>query len=103
MLLCWFLLLFDCLTFIFPDGILDMEDTSQQDLAVFKAGRRTSRQRATTAAANDCTIKSLTADLLEGNISVKHFLKGASYTVVRALDRGLKGQKKKKRKNKNVK
>ncbi|KAJ1518904.1 hypothetical protein ONE63_011490 [Megalurothrips usitatus] len=79
----------------FMDGILDMEDCTQQDLYVIRR-RKASRARAVTAEANDETVRALTALLKEDAISVRSFLKEASYTIVKSMNRGLNGRKKKK-------
>ncbi|XP_034246644.1 uncharacterized protein LOC117648296 [Thrips palmi] len=80
----------------FMDGVLEMEDCTHQDIAVMEALRRPSRIRSTAAVSNDSKIQALTRQLEEGLISVRGFLKTASYTIVGAFNRGLNGKKKKK-------
>ena len=77
------------------DGLLDMEDSTTQDLYTLNSARNASRLRAVSAVANDETVKALTEDLQEGNISVRAFLRRASYTIVKSLNRGLNGRKRK--------
>jgi len=86
---------------LFPlvlDGVLDIEDRTHQDIKTLNYSRRNpSRMRATNAVSNDDVIKGLTTDLLEGTVSMKNFLKQVSYSISRAMQRGLDGHKNKKK------
>ena len=74
-----------------------MEDISEQDICTMDMARRASRMRKLTAVVNDERIQNLTEDLLGGGLSVQSFLKQASYTVVKALNRGLEKKHKRRR------
>ncbi|XP_052129966.1 uncharacterized protein LOC127751052 [Frankliniella occidentalis] len=78
----------------FIDGVREMEDTTQQDLHVLRKKKKAVRRRSVSAVANDETIRVLTQELKDKHISVASFLKDASYTIVKALNRGLNGKKK---------
>ncbi|XP_034254909.1 uncharacterized protein LOC117653380 [Thrips palmi] len=82
----------------FTDGVLDIEDRTEQDIKTLDHCRsNASRIRATAAVCNDEVIKGLTADLKEGSTSVRNFLKQVSYCISRAVQRGLDGRKNKKK------
>ncbi|KAK3916209.1 4-hydroxy-3-methylbut-2-en-1-yl diphosphate synthase (flavodoxin) [Frankliniella fusca] len=82
----------------FLDGVLEIEDRTQQDIVTLNWSRSNpSRIRATTAVSNDDVVKGLTTDLLERTISVKLFLRQVSYSISRAMQRGIDGRKNRRR------
>ncbi|KAK3916107.1 Aliphatic amidase expression-regulating protein [Frankliniella fusca] len=76
--------------------MLELEDRTEQNRAVLNQLTKAKRPRSVSAVSNDVRIAALTEDLEEGHISVKRFLESASYTIIRAVNRGLNGRKKKK-------
>ena len=52
-----------------------------------------SRARKVSAVINDSKIKALNEELLAGTMSVRTFLKKASFTIMKALNVGLNGKK----------
>ncbi|KAK3907416.1 RuBisCO large subunit-binding protein subunit alpha, chloroplastic [Frankliniella fusca] len=83
------------------NAVIDMEDSTFQDIYILKKGRQANRIRSVSAVANDRTVTALTTDLAEGHISVREFLKTASFTILSALSRGLDGKRKKPKKRKH--
>ncbi|KAK3909688.1 hypothetical protein KUF71_017303 [Frankliniella fusca] len=79
----------------FIGGVIEMEDATYCNLKVLRNPVNRLRRRPLSALANDRTIQALTEDLDAGNISVRKFIKVASYTTLRSLNRGLNGKKRK--------
>ncbi|XP_052130928.1 uncharacterized protein LOC127751419 [Frankliniella occidentalis] len=77
----------------FIDGVIEMEDSTYLTIKVLDRPGNVTRSRPLSAVSNDRTIKALTEELQGGFISVRRFLKVASYTTLKSLNRGLNGKK----------
>ena len=70
-----------------------MEDMAWHDIAVLGALETPSRARKVSAVSNDVHIQALNEELRDGTITIRKFLLKASHTIVKALNVGLNGKK----------